>query len=103
MKHLEKPKNDWAKAIYILHQSYMGGTNMLSVLNNYDRNFWKFQTRLSDVMKAHPKLKVSKVPIPFKSKLTNKSGYFTQYTPISPKPYIVNLYNKINRIGLKQE
>lgn len=103
MSNLQKPVNDWAKCLYILHNSYMGGTNMLKVLNDYDRNFWKFQTRLSDILKAHPKLKVSKVPIPFKSKLTGKSGYFTQYTPLSPRPYMINLYNKLNREGMKKQ
>ena len=102
MARLERPKNDWAKALFILHHSYMGGTNMLKVLTDHDRSFWKFQTRLSDILSLHPKLKISKVAIPFKNKLTGKTGYYTQYTPLCPPKYLLNLYNKINREGLKR-
>lgn len=98
---LERPRNDWAKCLYILIDSYTAGTNMLSVLKDYDRNFWKFQTRLSDLLKYHStNLKISKVPIPFHSKLSDKEGWYTQYTPIGEKSYMINLYNKINKQGL---
>lgn len=97
---IQKPKNDWAKAIYILYQSHTAGTNMLKVLNQWDRNFWKFQTRLSEVIAAYPTLRISKLAMPFKSQLTGKTGYFTQYTPISSKETILKIYNKVNEKGL---
>lgn len=103
MSKLDKPRNDWAKALWILHQSYMGGVNMNKVLNNFSPNFWKFQTRISDICKAHPRFKekLQKTDVPFKDKVTGKTGYTTWYTPLHPKPYILNLYNKINKEGLK--
>lgn len=100
-QRLEKPKNDWAKCLYILIDSYTGGTCMLKVLQDYDRNFWKFSTRLSDLLKYHSsKLKISKTQIPFTSKLTQKQGWYTHYCPLGEKAYMINLYNKINKEGL---
>lgn len=102
MSTLSKPvKNDWSKCLWILNDSYLGGVNMAKVLTKYDPTFYKWQTRLSDIMKCHPKLKVSKVPIPFCNKITGKTGYFYQYTLLSPTSYIRNLYNLINEKGLK--
>lgn len=101
MNILQKPVNDWARTLWILHHSYMGGVSMATVLTRHIPNFYKFQTRLLEIEKAHPKLKISRTQIPFKNTKMNKSGYFTQYTPLSPDQYIVNLYNQINNNGLK--
>lgn len=104
MSKLQLPENDWAKALYILQLHYMEGVNMAKVLTHHDPTFYKFQTRVSDILRAHPKLKISKVPIPFKKKLskTQQTGYYYQYTLLSPKPYVTNLYNLLNREGLKK-
>lgn len=102
MSKLSKPNNDWSRVLWILHQSYMGGVSMATVLNKYLPNFYKFQTRLSEIQREYPNLKISKAQIPFKNTRMNKTGYFTQYTPISPQSYILNLYNQINENGLKQ-
>jgi len=103
MSALQKPNNDWAKALWIIHHSYMGGVNMTKVLTKFEPTFWKFQSRISDICAAHPKFKdkLQKTEVPFKSKITGKSGYTTWYTPLHPTQYIVNLYNKINTNGLK--
>lgn len=101
MPNLERPVNDYARVMHILIDSYIAGVSMAKVLNNYAPNFYKFQTRLSDIQRAHPKLKISKTAIPFKNNKLNKSGYFFQYTPLSPMPYMKNLYNLLNREGLK--
>ena len=101
MSKLQPAKNDWARVLWILNSSYIGGVSMASVLNKYLPNFYKFQTRLAEIQREHPKLKISKTQIPFKNTKMNKSGYFTQYTPLSPESYIVNLYNQINEHGLK--
>ena len=103
MSKLETPKNDYARTMFILIDSYIAGVSMSKVLNNYAPNFYKFQTRLSDIQRAHPKLKISKTSIPFKNAKLNKSGYFFQYTPLSPMPYMKNLYNLLNREGLKSK
>lgn len=101
MLKLEKPNNDYARVMHILIDSYIAGVSMAKVLNNYAPNFYKFQTRLSDIQKAHPKLKISKTAISFKNNKLNKNGYYFQYTPLSPMPYMKNLYNLLNREGLK--
>lgn len=101
MSNLEKPNNDWAKALWVLNQSFMGGVSMVTVLKDYDPFFYKFQTRLLEVEKLHPKLRMSRVTLTHKSRITGKEVHYTQYTPICPKPYLVNLYNKVNREGLK--
>jgi hypothetical protein len=99
-ERLAPPTNQWAKSLYILIDSYNGGVNMLKVLQDYDRNFWKFQTRVSDILKWHPDLIISKTSIPFHSKLSDTGGYYTHYTLISNKVHCINLYNKINKLGL---
>ena len=60
MSKLERPVNDYARVMHILIDSYIAGVSMAKVLNNYAPNFYKFQTRLSDIQRAHPKLKISK-------------------------------------------
>jgi hypothetical protein len=102
MAKLSKPVNDWARCLIILHSNYMAGVSMAKVLNVLP-HFYKFQTRLKEVEKAHPKLKISRTIIPFKNAKLNKNGYFTQYTLLSPPSYVINLYNKINKEGLYGE
>ena len=85
---LHKPINDWAKALYILNDCYLGGVSMAKVLTQYDATFYKYQTRLGDILRAHPTFKVSKVIIPYKSKLTGKVKHYMQYTPISNKKHL---------------
>ena len=103
MSKLEKPNNDYARVMHILIDSYIAGVSMAKVLNNYAPNCYKFQTRLSDIQRAHPKLKISKTAIPSKNSKLNKNGYFYQYTPLSPMPYMKNLYNLLNREGLSSK
>jgi|SRR3972149_3573686 len=102
MSRLEKPLNDYARVMFILIDSHIAGVSMAKVLGSYDPFFYKFNTRLGDIEKAHPKLKISRVAIPFKNAKMNKNGYFYQYTPLSPMPYMVNLYKLLNREGLKK-
>lgn len=101
MSKLQPPVNDWARTLLILHMNYMAGVSMAKVLNTLP-HFYKFQTRLLEIEKHHPKLKVSRSQIPFKNNKLNKSGYFTQYVLLSPPSYVVNLYNLLNREGLKK-
>lgn len=96
-----KIKNDYAKAVYILSLNYMSGVSMAKVLSNHEPNFYKFQTRLGEVIKEHPKLKVSKVRIPYTSKIDGKKKSYIQYTCLSPMPYVRNLINKLNQEGFK--
>lgn len=101
---LEKPiKNDWAKVLYILNDNFLGGINMLGVLTKYDQSFWKFSTRIGEVIKEFPELKIQCTKVPFKSKLTGKSGYTTFYTPMCTPHLLSKVYNQINKNGLKKQ
>lgn len=99
---LEKSKNDWAKVVRILIHEHTKGVSMAIVLNNYERNFYKFQSRLGEVAREHPTLKVYHSPQTYVSKMDGKTKHFTQYIPLSPKKYLINLFNKLNRQGLKK-
>lgn len=98
---LDKANNDWSKAIYYVIADFTAGTNMKKVLGRSPL-FWKWQTRISDICKWHQEFreKLNKTPIPFKDEATGKTGYFTHYTYIGSKAYLINLYNKINKLGL---
>lgn len=100
-ERLEKPSNDWAKALYLIINDYSAGTNMIKVLKQ-SPFFWKFQTRVSDLIKWHEEFreKLQKIPIKFEDKITGKEGYYFQYTYLGSKAYLINLYNKINKKGL---
>lgn len=100
MSNLNRPKNDWAKALYILNLNYLAGVSMAKVLTHHEPCFYKFQTRLSDIQALHPKLLISKVRIPYKSKMDGKPKSYIQYTLLSPAYYFKNLYTLINEKGL---
>jgi len=46
-----KPKNDWAKVLFILNDS--DKVSMADVLTKYDSTFYKFQARLSELEREH--------------------------------------------------
>tara|TARA_R110000868_G_scaffold36279_7_gene128951 strand:- start:4536 stop:4838 length:303 start_codon:yes stop_codon:yes gene_type:complete len=95
-----KPKNDWAKCIYILKNDYTTGTSMARILTDWDATFYKFQARLGEVERAHSELIITRKSIPYISKLTGKSKHYTQYGCASSKDYLNDLYDKINEHGL---
>lgn len=100
-QRLDRPKNDYSKALYFIINDYHAGTNMIKVLKQ-SPFFWKFQSRVSDLCKWHQelRLKLQKIPIPFEDKVSGKSGYYFQYTFTGSKAYLINLYNKVNKLGL---
>lgn len=100
-QRLDRPTNQWAKALNLIILDFTAGTNMVKVLK-HSPFFWKFQTRVSDLCKWHSELrsKLIKVPVPFTDKISGKDGYYFQYTFTGSKAYLINLYNKINKQGL---
>jgi hypothetical protein len=95
-----KPKNDWAKVIYILQKDYKLGTSMARVLTEWDATFYKFQARLSELEREHMDLIVLRKNMPYVSKLTGKSKHYTQYTCVSSFDFLNELYDKVNEFGL---
>lgn len=95
---LPKPKNQFAQALLLLIEKGNMGATMLDACQD---RFHKFQTRLLEVEREHPKLKIRRL------KMTTKNRYghpctYTNYKAISPYPYLKNLYEKLNRKGLKK-
>ena len=100
---LAKPINDWAKALYILNDCYLGGVSMAKVLTQYDATFYKFQNRLNEVLEEHPDFRVQKTMIPYVSKINGKTKHYMQYTPLSNRLHLRNLFNKINQVGANKK
>lgn len=101
MKFLQKPRNDSAKALNILYYSYEIGVSMATVLTQFEPCFYKFQSRLLEVEKAHPKLKIERTKKEYISKMDGKKRFYLMYRVVSPKPYLLNLYNLVNEKGLE--
>jgi len=95
-----KPKNDWAKCLYILKHSNQNLTSMANVLIDWDATFYKFQARLSEIEKEHSSLVIERKNIPYLSKLTGKSKHYTQYMCTSSMGILDDLYERINEFGL---
>lgn len=100
-ERLEVPKNDWAKALYFVITDFTAGTNMVKVLKR-SPFFYKFQTRISDLCRYHVEFRthLQKTPIPFHDEVSKKDGYYFQYTYTGSKAYLLNLFCKINKLGL---
>lgn len=93
---LQKPNNQFAQAILLLIERGNLGVTMKDACKDH---FYKFQSRLGEVEKAHPKLKIRRLPMTKKNRFGHPCT-FTNYKAISPYPYLVNLYKKLNKIGL---
>jgi len=100
-QRLDRPTNMWSKALYYIILDFTAGTNMKKVLN-HSPLFWKFQTRVSDIAKWHKEFdnNLQRIPIAFEDKATGKTGYYMHYTYTGNRAYLVNLYNKIQKMGL---
>lgn len=93
---LDQPQNSYALAIRLLID-HPEGFSMLVPCKEY---FYKFQSRLGEIMKAHPTLQIQKLPMTAKNRYGNEMTY-THYKALSNYVHLVNLYNKLNKIGLK--
>lgn len=97
---LEKPKNQWAFCIYLLIEHRAEGVTMVTAMKDY---FHKFQTRLLEIEKSNSrkrKLKIRRLPITKKNRFGHTMT-FLNYKSVASKAYLINLYLKINRQGLK--
>ena len=94
-------KNDWAKTIFIFIRQNNKGISMAEVLTNYDRCFYKFQNRLKEIENDFDDFNIDRVFKTYKSKLTNKTKTYMEYTCKNTLEELNNLYNTINNNGLK--
>jgi len=96
-QRLAPPKNQWALCVWLLIERGSTGVTMLDAMRDH---FHKFQSRLGEVEKAHPKIQVRRLNMT----TTNRFGHsctFKNYKSIAPKPYLIHLFNMLNRQGLK--
>lgn len=89
-------KNQYALAVYLLLENYSQGVTMVDAMKDW---FHKFTNRLRDVEKLHPKLKISRLPIVTKNRFKHPVRYI-RFKSNAPKPYLINLINKLNKNGL---
>jgi len=96
-QRLDKPKNQWALCVWLLLEQGNLGVTMLDAMKD---RFHKFQSRLGEVEKAHPKIQIRRINMT----ATNRFGHsctFKNYKSVAPKPYLLHLYALLNRQGLK--
>jgi len=96
-QRLDKPKNQYAQAVLLLIECGNTGVTMVDAMKDF---FHKFQTRLGEVEKLHPKLQVRRLNMTTKNRFGNTCTY-KNYKSVAPKPYLIHLYALLNREGLK--
>jgi len=96
-ERLEKPKNQYSLCVRLLLEYGNQGVTMLDAMKDH---FHKFQSRLGEVEKLHPKLQVRRLNMTTKNRFGH-SCTFKNYKSVAPKPYLIHLYNLLNREGLK--
>ena len=96
-QRLDKPKNQYAQAVLLLIECGGVGVTMVDAMKDY---FHKFQSRLGEVEKLHPKLQVRRLNMTTKNRFGHPCTY-KNYKSVAPKPYLIHLYNFLNKNGLK--
>lgn len=95
---LTRPKNQWAHCIHLLIEKGNSGVTMKDAMKDY---FHKFQSRLLEVEKGRKdKIKIRRLPVTKKNRFGH-SCTFTNYKSLAPTPYLTNLFNKLNKQGIK--
>lgn len=96
-QRLEKPRNQYSQCVRLLIEYGSTGVTMVDAMKDY---FHKFQTRLLEVEKAHPKIQVRRLPMTTKNRFGHSCTY-TNYKSVAPKQYLIHLFNLLNKNGLK--
>ncbi len=91
---LEKPKNSYARCIKIFYNDKY--IDMVHVLKKHPY-FYKFQTRLSDILNKNIGLKIQKVKIDYYDKDMNRHFYYFKYRCLNTNDELIEIYNKLNR------
>lgn len=89
----KKPKNRYAEAVLLLIQNYTAGVSPAIYCSHY---FHKFPWRVKELAEQHPTLTY----LNNNTQKKNKNGVvcvFKTIVPTCPKPYLINLYNKLNK------
>jgi len=94
---LEQVNNQYALVVKLLIENKGRGVTMVTAMKDY---FHKFQTRLLEIEKLHPKLKIRRLPITTTNRFKHTCTY-TNYKSLAPLPYLRNLFTLLNKNGLK--
>lgn len=97
VQRLDSPKNQYAQAVRLLIEKNSEGVTMADACKDY---FYKFQSRLGEVEKLHPKIQVRRLNMT----TTNRFGHtctYKNYKSVAPYQYLIHLFNLLNREGLK--
>ena len=103
---LQSPKNQYALCIRLLLDHKQTGVTMTHCCNVF---FYKFQSRLGEIERSigsngKPRrlsMKIRRLPVTAKNRFGNAMTY-TEYKSLAPVTYLKNLYNKLNKEGLKK-
>jgi len=96
-QRLDKPKNQYSLVLKLLLEYGSSGVTMLDAVKDH---FWKFNTRLGEIERLHPKLQIRRINMTTKNRFGH-SCTFKNYKSVAPKPYLIHLFNLLNRDGLK--
>ena len=96
-QRLDKPKNQYALCVFLLLEQGNAGVTMKDACKDL---FYKFQSRLGEVEQAHPKLAIRRLNMTTKNRFGHTCT-FKNYKSVAPKPYLIHLFNLLNRQGLK--
>lgn len=94
---LDKPKNQYSLVVRLLMEHKSTGLTMADACKDF---FYKFQSRLGEVEKAHPKLQVRRLRMNTKNRFGHQCSYIN-YKSVAPYQYLIHLFNLLNRSGLK--
>lgn len=96
-RKLSKPTNSYAFAVLLLIENYVAGVSPVIYMKNY---FHKFAWRIREIKEKHPKLTYMNNTTTVDNRYGSKSTFKT-VVPTCHKLYLINLYNKLNKEGLK--
>lgn len=96
-ERLDTPKNQYAHCVRLLIEHNSQGVTMLDAMKDF---FHKFQSRLGEVEKLHPKIQVRRLRMNTKNRFGHPCSYIN-YKSVAPKPYLIHLFQLLNREGLK--
>lgn len=96
-ERLEKPRNQYAQAVLLLLECGNSGVTMKDAMKDF---FHKFQSRLGEIERLHPKLQIRRINMTTKNRFGHTCT-FKNYKSVAPKPYLIHLFNLLNREGLK--
>ena len=95
---LLKTNNQHALVVRLLIEYHKTGMSMKDAAKDF---FHKFQTRLLEVEKGRQdKLKIRRLPMTTKNRFGHVCTY-TNYKSLSSLPYLINLHNKLCKLGYK--